>query len=51
MTALQRIAAALDALAAQADEPDHRIDSFDLRVLARQVRAQDEMADKGLSDA
>lgn len=46
--ALERIAACLDELARVADEPDGKVDSFDLRQIARQVRAQQEMADKGL---
>ena len=51
MTALEKIARRLDELARIADEPDGRVDSFDLRTLARQVRAQVEMAEKGLGNA
>ncbi len=46
--ALEKIAARLDELARIADEPDGAIDSFDLRQVARQVRAQAEMSEKGL---
>lgn len=47
-SALEKIAAELDRLAGIADEADGHVDSFDLRQIARQVRAQQEMADKGL---
>ena len=49
--ALEKIAARLDELARIADEPDGTVDSFDLRQVARQVRAQVEMAEKGLTNA
>ena len=51
MKALEKIAARLDELARIADEPDGKVDSFDLRQVARQVRAQVEMAAKGLDHA
>ena len=51
MKALEKIAARLDELARIADEPDGKVDSFDLRQVARRVRAQAEMAEKGLSNA
>jgi hypothetical protein len=50
MTALEKIAARLDELAGFADEPDHSVDSFDLRHLARQVRAQIEIAEQGIAE-
>jgi len=51
MTVLEKIAQRLDELARVAEEPDGRVDSFDLRTVARQVRAQVEMAAKGLDHA
>ena len=51
MTALEKIAQRLDELARIADEPDGKVDSFDLRQVARQVRAQAEIAEKGLTNA
>ena len=50
MSALEKIAAALDRLADVLEEPDGSVDPFDLRHLARQVRAQGEMLDKGLAE-
>lgn len=47
MTALERIAAALEALAENASD-DHPIDPFEVRVIARQVAAQAEMEAQGL---
>lgn len=47
---LEKIADALDQLAGILDEPDGSVDPFDLRHLARQVRAQGEMLDKGLAE-
>lgn len=48
--ALEKIAERLDQLAGILDEPDGSVDPFDLRHLARQVRAQSEMLDKGLAE-
>ena len=50
MSALEKIAARLDELARVLDQPDGTVDPFDLRHLARQVRAQGEMLDKGLAE-
>ena len=50
MTALTRIAAALRKLADDAEQPDYRVDPFDLRHIARQVEAQDEMRREGIAE-
>jgi hypothetical protein len=44
MTALNRIAADLRRLADYAGQPDYQICPFDLRHIARQIEAQDELA-------
>lgn len=50
MTALSKIAEALEQLAKRGEEPDGVVDPFELRHLARQVRAQDEMQAQGLTE-
>jgi len=50
MSALEKIAERLDQLASVLEEPDGSVDPFDLRHIARQVRAQGEMLDKGLAE-
>lgn len=50
MSALEKIAERLDQLARVLEEPDGSVDAFDLRHLARQVRAQGEMLDKGIAE-
>jgi hypothetical protein len=44
MTALNRIAADLRRLADYAGQPDYQICPYDLRHIARQIEAQDELA-------
>lgn len=51
VSALNKIAKRLDDLAFISEETDGKVDSFDLRNLARQVRAQIEMMEKGLVTA
>lgn len=43
IAALTRIAASLRKLADDAEQPDYRVDPYDLRHIARQVEAQAEM--------
>ena len=50
MSALEKIAERLEQLARVLDEPDGTVDPFDLRHIARQVRAQSEMLDKGIAE-
>lgn len=47
MSALSKIADALRKLAEDAEQPDYRVDPFDLRTLARQIEAQQEMLEEG----
>lgn len=49
MSALERIAAELDRMAEVLTEPDGAIDPFDLRHIARKLRAQADMIEKGLN--
>lgn len=49
LNALNKIAKRLDDLAFISEETDGKVDSLDLRNLARQVRAQIEMVEKGLT--
>lgn len=50
MSALEKIAERLDQLARVLEEPDGTVDTFDLRHIARQVRAQADMMVKGLAE-
>lgn len=50
MSALEKIAERLDQLARVLEEPDGTVDPFDLRHIARQVRAQADMLDKGIAE-
>lgn len=50
MSALEKIAERLEQLASVLEEPDGTVDPFDLRHLARQVRAQADMMAKGLAE-
>jgi len=50
MNALAKIATALRKLADDLEQPDYRADPFDVRHLARQVEAQQEMAEKGIGE-
>ncbi len=50
MTALTCIADALRKLADDAEQPDYRVDPFDLRHIARQIDAQDEMRREDIAE-
>lgn len=50
ISALAKIATALRKLADDAEQPDYRVEPFDLRTLARQVEAQQEMVEKGIEE-
>lgn len=48
--ALRKIAMALRQLAEDAEQPDFRVEPFDLRTLARQVEAQQEMVEQEIAE-
>ena len=50
MSALSRIAAELRKLADNLEQPDFRADPFEVRHIARQIEAQQEMQDNGISE-
>lgn len=50
MTALSTIASSLRKIADDCEQADYRPDPFDLRHLARQIEAQDEMKAEGIAE-
>jgi hypothetical protein len=49
MSALAIIAATLRKLADDLEQPDYRADPFEVRHIARQIEAQNEMQERGIA--